>query len=237
LALRTPIHGALFNDAGVGKEGAGIAGIYLLERWGVYAAAVDAFSARIGSCEDTQAGRISFANSLSGTIGIESGMPAKEAARLMALAPSVASGGAHKIAEALPTAVVVHESIGGRRIIAMDSNSMIGPDNLRDIVFTGSHGGLVGSKPAVPYPVAAVFYNDAGIGKNNAGISRLPWLQRAGIAAATVSAASAKIGSGLETCHCGIISHMNGCAAKLGIKAGTRAMVAAMLIRQALAEA
>ena len=43
IALRSPIRGVLFNDAGVGKDKAGIAGLYILESYGIYAAAVDAF--------------------------------------------------------------------------------------------------------------------------------------------------------------------------------------------------
>ena len=40
-----------------------------------------------------------------------------------------------------------------------------------------------------------VTFNDAGIGKDSAGIGRLPLLQRRGIAALTVSAHSARIGA------------------------------------------
>jgi len=48
-ALQGYVKGAIFNDAGGGKEKAGVAGLEILNEYGVPAAAVDAFTARIGS--------------------------------------------------------------------------------------------------------------------------------------------------------------------------------------------
>src|SRR5207302_1281456 len=76
------------------------------------------------------------------------------------------------------------------------------------IVLTGSHGGLLGGRPetALKYEVRAAFYNDAGIGIDEAGVSRLPALDDRGIAAATVSAATARIGEARSTYEDGILS-------------------------------
>ena len=63
-------------------------------------------------------------------------------------------------------------------------------------------------------------YNDAGIGKDEAGVSRLPALDARGIAAATVSAASARIGDARSTYEDGIISRVNASAAALGLREG-----------------
>ena len=54
----------------------------------------------------------------------------------------------------------------------------------------GSHGGLVADQPhlAIRVAAAAAFFNDAGIGKDGAGVTRLPALDARGIAAATVAA-------------------------------------------------
>jgi hypothetical protein len=231
-SLRLPVKGVLFNDAGVGKEKAGIAGIYSLEKYGVYAAAVDAFSAEIGRAEETLNGRITYVNQLALEIGVLPDMEAIAAAQLMSCARQVSTNHARNIEEVKPVKSVIYTSPSGHRVTVADSNSMIGPENLRDLVFTGSHGGLVGDKPAVPASVVAVFYNDAGFGKNGAGVSRLPWLERNGIAAATVSTASARIGVGMDTYSCGMISHANAQAAGFGIKSGMRAMEAASLILQ-----
>ena len=66
-------------------------------------------------------------------------------------------------------------------------------------------------------------YNDAGIGKDAAGTSRLPALDARGIAAATVSATSARIGDARSTFEDGIISRINGRAAALGLREGISA--------------
>jgi hypothetical protein len=117
----------------------------------------------------------------------------------------------------------------------MDSNSMVTPDNQKDIIMTGSHGGRVGTQPAVKYPVVAAFYNDAGVGKDNAGISRLDWLQEYQIIGATVDAHTARIGVGLDTYLSGILSHVNPIAKSMGISPGISAYKAAEIILRKLA--
>jgi hypothetical protein len=222
IALRSPVHGVLFNDAGVGKDRAGVAGLHILERFGIFAAAVDAFSAEIGRAMETQNGRISHVNELARAIGILPGMEAKKAAHLMACAPKVHARGVERMEVELATTIIC-VAPSGHRIVAVDSNSMIGANWENDIVFTGSHGGCVGSKPAISRPVLAVFYNDAGVGKNGAGVSRLFWLERNEVAAATVAAASARIGFGMDTYSCGIISHANAPAVEFGLEPGMQA--------------
>jgi hypothetical protein len=222
VALRSGVHGVLFNDAGVGKDRAGIAGLFILARYGIYAAAVDAFSAEIGQAMETRNGRISHVNELARAIGIVPGMEAIKAAHLMACAPKVNARGAKRMDVGLKT-IIVCVAASGHRIVAVDSNSMIGAGWENDVVFTGSHGGRVGSRSAISRPVLAVFYNDAGVGKNGAGVSRLFWLERHGVAAATVAALSARIGVGMDTYRCGIISHANAPAVEFGIEPGMRA--------------
>ncbi|MCX5907995.1 MAG: hypothetical protein NTY64_12650, partial [Deltaproteobacteria bacterium] len=232
-ALKKGVQGVIFNDAGGGKDQAGIAGLALLEKNGIYAATVDAFTAKIGIAEETQGGAISFVNTLSKKVGIQAGMSARKAAEIMQNAPvlilKVPSESTEEYEEQL---TVIHTSPTGYRIVAMDSNSQVTPENRKDIILTGSHGALVGSAPVVKYPVIAAFYNDAGIGKNQAGISRLPRLQDAGIIGATVDAHTARIGVGLETYQSGIISHVNGLAKDLRIAKGMRAFDAAWRILQ-----
>src|SRR5207302_10270629 len=77
------------------------------------------------------------------------------------------------------------------QVWALDSASLVAPEHKDAIVLTGSHGGLLGGRPetALKYDVRGALYNDAGIGKEEAGVSRLPALDLRGIAAATVSAA------------------------------------------------
>ena len=66
----------------------------------------------------------------------------------------------------------------------------------------------------------AAVYNDAGGGIDDAGMSRLPALDERGIAAATVGAATARIGDGRSTYDDGRISHVNEAAARCGARPG-----------------
>ena len=55
--------------------------------------------------------------------------------------------------------------------ILLDSIAMVKPEHRGRIIVAGSHGGLVAGKHyAYPIRPKLVFFNDAGKGKNNAGI-------------------------------------------------------------------
>ena len=69
-------------------------------------------------------------------------------------------------------------------------------------------------------PLKAVFFNDAGVGKDDAGIAALAMLQARGVAGATVSHTSARIGDAQDMWDHGVVSHVNGHARALGIAAG-----------------
>jgi len=229
--LQKKIKGVIFNDAGGGKDQAGMAALPLLDTYRIVAATVDAFSARIGVAEETAHGIISHVNGAAREAGVRPGMTAREAAEIMRAVPSDISSRSSALKEQYHEQLtVIHTSPSGYRIVAMDSNSMVTPENKKDIIMTGSHGGLVGSVPAVKYPVIAAFYNDAGVGKEQAGVSRLAWLQKAGVISATVDAATARIGVGMETYLHGIISHAGVAAQEIGITRGTRAFDAAWRI-------
>jgi len=57
----------------------------------------------------------------------------------------------------------------------IDSNSLVRPEDAGTIVVTGSHGGILGGRPetAIRVDALAAVYHDAGVGKDQAGISRL----------------------------------------------------------------
>lgn len=87
---------------------------------------------------------------------------------------------------------------------------------------TGSHGALLGGKPetAIRVDALAAIYHDAGIGIDEAGISRLPALDRRGIAGATVAGDTARIGDARSVWETGRISHLNPLAESWGGKRG-----------------
>jgi hypothetical protein len=127
-------------------------------------------------------------------------------------------------------------SAGPPPVWAVDSASLVLPEDAGAIVITGSHGGLLGGRPetALKVDARAALYSDAGGGMDDAGISRLPALAARGIAAATVSAASARIGDAKSLYRDGVISHVNAVAAAAGARPGmtARDFVALFLDRE-----
>lgn len=113
----------------------------------------------------------------------------------------------------------VGQGIGGR-VIAMDSITQVTPEDAGAIVVSGSHGGASSGAYALEVPLKAAFFNDAGIGKDDAGIVALEMLQAAGVAAGTVSHASARIGDARDCWESGVISRCNAAARALGIETG-----------------
>lgn len=228
LAASAGVRGIVLNDAGRGLNGAGIAGLAVCETHGIAAVAVGHDSCRIGDAGDCAArGIVSAANGIAESLGISTGLGARAAAGLLARAPSPNStphvGKEHR----------TERDLGGWRLTIIDSASLV--DRGRDrgaLVVTASHGGLVGGDPATAGRAdAALFaFNDAGIGCDQAGISRLPVLQERGIAAVTVDCWSAEIGVGELTYETGIISVANAAARALGAREGEplKALIAAI---------
>jgi hypothetical protein len=109
----------------------------------------------------------------------------------------------------------------GGRVIVMDSITKLTPDDAGAIVVSASHGGISSGEIALAFPLTAVFFNDAGVGKDNAGIAALEMLQQKAIAAGTVSHSSARIGDSLDMWNNGVISYVNPTARKLGLTPGS----------------
>ena len=102
----------------------------------------------------------------------------------------------------------------------VDSITELGPLDAGCIAVSGSHGGSSSARYAIAArPLLSVF-NDAGVGREAAGIAGLALLQSQGLAACTVSHASARIGDARSTLADGIISHVNDHAAALALAAG-----------------
>ena len=106
---------------------------------------------------------------------------------------------------------------GQRKAILLDSISNVDAADAGHIVVSASHGGASSAEFAGRYPLAAVFFNDAGVGKDEAGIAAL---QRLEVPAGTVSHLSARIGDAEDTWLHGVLSHVNPAAARHGLAAG-----------------
>ena len=88
------------------------------------------------------------------------------------------------------------------------------------VVISGSHGGVSSARYALQAAPRLAVFNDAGVGKDGAGIAALALLQARGIAACTVAHTSARIGEASSTLEEGIVSHLNESAASLGLAVG-----------------
>jgi hypothetical protein len=83
-ALKHDVRGAVYNDAGRGIEDAGHGRLAALDRRGVPAAVVDAFSARIGDARSTyEDGVVSAVNQTARDLGAAPGIGAREFAALV----------------------------------------------------------------------------------------------------------------------------------------------------------
>ena len=211
------VRAAVFSDAGIGMDRAGVAGVEALDGAGMAAAAADATTCAIGSAESVLArGVVSVANRAAAALGVAPGMSVAEAAALLAGAPAP-RGRLPKVAEARASAAA-----GRVAVTLVDSASLVGPRDEGAVVVTGSHGGLIGGDPARALKAAcrAAAFNDAGGGLDGIGFGRLPALDLRGIAAVTVSHESARIGEARSALETGVISRANAAARATGAAEG-----------------
>jgi DNA repair ATPase RecN len=109
-----------------------------------------------------------------------------------------------------------------REMLLVDSITQALGQGAGKVVVTGSHGGMISGRFALQAEVQAVVFNDAGVGKDDAGIAALQLLQGEGIAACTVSNDSVRIGDAVSTLDDGLISYMNDVARQQGGQTGQR---------------
>jgi hypothetical protein len=219
LAAKAGVRAVILNDAGIGKDQAGIGSLGYLDELGLPAATVDNTTARIADAEDmARRGEIRHVNEAAGALGCEPGMSAMACAECM-LAAAPFTGAAPVYEE---SRFLFRDIPGEPQVWGVDSASLLRPEDAGQIVFTASHGALLGGKPdsAISVPVLACAFNDAGVGIDDIGISRLPVLDQRGIAAVTVDVRTARIGDVRSSWESGRISYFNEAAARLGMELG-----------------
>ena len=118
-------------------------------------------------------------------------------------------------------------------ILPLDSATQLGIDAVGNVLVIGSQATIGPALSAAKASVRALILHDTGIGKDEAGLSALPYLQKLGMAATCIDSKSARISDGADMLARGIISHCNELALNLGVTAGQRCQEAAELMRLA----
>ncbi len=106
------------------------------------------------------------------------------------------------------------------RICTAASSATAGEGCRGNVLISGSYGGDYNAYHAARWGVRAVILNDAGVGKDRAGIRGLDYLERIGIAGATADANSCHIGDGDHMLEHGISSYVNAVSGALGCQPG-----------------
>lgn len=223
LSAKAGARAAIHNDAGIGRDEAGVSGLAWAQAHGMAMAAVMSASARIGDGEDMlRRGVISRTNALAVSCGVAPGQSAAEAAERLKSAPWP---------HAKPATVAEGRAMAGR-VLCVDSISLADARDRRRVVASGSHGGVPAGETAAAFRPRLALFNDAGFGMEHAGVAGLLLLDKAGIAGATVSTMSARIGDGHSTLLDGFISEVNEAAYRLGGRVGSSALALALAVAE-----
>ena len=149
-AAKWGVRGVIMNDAGIGKDNAGIRGLDYLDQINLAAATADAQTCHIGDGDHIlEHGVISHVNRAATALGCSPGQSVRECAELMrwaiepATAPPSIIEGARFVMRDVP---------GEPMVICADSVGMLQLEDAGRIAITASHGALSGGRPdnAIP---------------------------------------------------------------------------------------
>lgn len=211
-------------DCGIGKDGAGIAGLWFYEALEVPAAAADVMTAEMGNGRDLyDNGILSRVNDCAQKLGLAPGMGVKEAVEALltgARAPAVFDSARR---------LVVHTGAHGRSIVCTDSIAFALPEDYeRNVLCTAGHTGRSVIEYFRGFRPWGFICSDGGIGKHRSGLTALEPVEHDGIPGAAVDARSARMGDGQSTYFDGVISACNRLAASKGVRPGQSAREAAL---------
>jgi len=211
-------------DCAIGKDGAGIAGLWYYEALGVPAAAVDSTTAEMGNGSDMyECGVLSRVNEHAQRLGLAPGI------RLTEAIEAVASGSRRPASFDAARRLLVHTAACGRSIVCTDSIAFaLEEDRERNVLCTAGHTGRSVVDYFRTFRPWGFICSDGGIGKNRSGITALEIVNRDGIAGASVDALTARMGDGQSTYFDGVISALNHAAALKGVRVGQTAREAAL---------
>lgn len=213
-------------DCAIGKDGAGIAGLWYYEALGVPAAATDTLTAEMGNGADLyDNGIVSRVNDAAQRLGIAPGMHVRD------VAEAFKTGALKPIRFDPARRLVIQTNPQGRSIVCTDSIAFALPeDRERNVLCTAGHTGRSVVDYFRQFRPWAFICSDGGIGKNQSGISALQDVEPDGIAGASVDALTARMGDGHSTYFDGVISAANSVARAKGVRVGQTAREAAALL-------
>ena len=231
LAARARVRALILTDAGIGLEGAGIGGLGWAEQFSLPVAAAGHMSCRIADGEDVMAnGIIQHVNKMAAGLNCHIGLSVADCAERMRQAEDVRDT-PPDYGEAR---FLIDITAGQIDVVGCDSISLLLPEDAGRFAVTASHGALLGGRVEdglVDMALAGVTFNDAGIGKDDAGIARLSVLDDRGIPAATVDTLTARIGDAQSNWQTGMLSRVNGMAELLGVETGMTTQAFAARVR------
>ena len=212
------------HDGCIGKDGAGIAGLWYLEALGIPAAAADGMTAELGNGIDLfKTGIISRVNILAERAGVSEGMSVEEASLiLLENDPGDVTAGTKIRRESVAT------SDTGREIIVTDSIVFALPEDTKNVLVTAGHTGRSGAKFLLEVSPHGFICSDGGMSKNEAGIAGLEITEKYGLAGACCDAWSAPVGDAFKAYSEGKISACNAAAKERGVTVGMAVHEAAL---------
>ncbi len=212
------------HDGCIGKDGAGIAGLWYLEALGIPAAAADGMTAELGNGIDLfKTGIISRVNILAERAGVSEGMSVEEASLiLLENDPGDLTAGTKIRRESVAT------SDTGREIIVTDSIVFALPEDTKNVLVTAGHTGRSGAKFLLEVSPHGFICSDGGMSKNEAGIAGLEITEKYGLAGACCDAWSAPVGDAFKAYSEGKISACNAAAKERGVTVGMTVREAAL---------
>ena len=226
IAVHRP-RGVIGHDACVGKDGAGIAGLWYLEALGIPAATADGMTAELGNGRDLyENGVLSYVNYPAERCGLAVGMSVREAAVLLRDVDPTDVEVGNKIRRE-----IVEEHPSGRRVVVTDSIVWAYPeDEHRSVLVTAGHTGRSGASFLLEAKPWGFICHDGGMSKNQSGIKGLRITAEHGLAGACIDGRTAPIGDAFRGYAEGRISACNEPAQARGVRVGMTVKEAAHLL-------
>lgn len=215
------------HDGCIGKDGAGISGLWYLEALGIPAATAEGMSAELGNGLDQyETGLVSRVNIYAERCGVREGMTVRQAALLLLENdPEGDIDEGTKIRRE-----VVATSPTGRDLVVTDSIVFALPEDRNNVLVTAGHTGRSGATFLLEVSPHGFICSDGGMSKNRAGVAGLEIVADHGLAGGSFDAWTAPVGDAFRAYDEGLVSACNAPARLRGVEVGMAVKDAAMAL-------